>query len=121
MITKIQNRKPVFLDQFEREEDVYSEFEVFSFGRYPSKESPVPAKPKNIKILFAYYSYEDYSGDAFVLYFDRSDKKLYEVNGSHCSCYGLEDQWSPEEVVMPELIKRAVNMTHRDWAPQVAQ
>lgn len=32
---------------------------------------------------------------------------LYEkINGGHCSCYGLEDQFSPEKVVLPELQKR---------------
>ncbi len=47
-------------------------------------------------ILLASYVYENYSGEAFVLYKDVRDNKLYEVNGSHCSCYGLEDQWEPE-------------------------
>lgn len=56
------------------------------------------------KILFAYYSDEDYSGEAFILFLKGG--KLYEVNGSHCSCYGLEGQWEPEEVVLDELIHR---------------
>lgn len=47
------------------------------------------------EILLASYTDENYSGDAFVLY--RKDGKLYEVNGSHCSCYGLSGQWAPEE------------------------
>ena len=56
------------------------------------------------KILLADYRYEDYSGSAFVLF--EKDGKLYEDHGSHCSCYGLEDQWSPEETSAEELLYR---------------
>lgn len=48
-----------------------------------------------VNILFASYTYENYSGTAFVLF--EKGGKLYEVNGGHCSCYGLEGQWEPEE------------------------
>lgn len=58
-----------------------------------------------VEILLAYYSYEN-SGEAFVLF--RKDGVLYEVNGSHCSCYGLEGQWKPEEVMLEELEHRTV-------------
>lgn len=57
-----------------------------------------------VNILLASYTYEDYSGDAFVL-FERGGK-LYEVNGGHCSCYGLEDQWEPEETSIEALMHR---------------
>lgn len=50
---------------------------------------------KGARIIIAWYGDGDYCGSAFVLF--RRDGKLYEVNGSHCSCYGLEDQWDPEE------------------------
>lgn len=56
------------------------------------------------KLIFAAYETGDYSGSALIL-FER-DGKLYEVNGSHCSCYGLEDQWSPEETCMEALRMR---------------
>jgi hypothetical protein len=46
-------------------------------------------------VLLASYGTPAYEGYAFVI-FERSGK-LYEVNGSHCSCYGLEGQWQPEE------------------------
>lgn len=48
-------------------------------------------------VLVASYTYKNYSGAAYVL-FERSGG-LYEVHGSHCSCYGLRDyptQWQPE-------------------------
>lgn len=46
-------------------------------------------------VLMAWYGQGDYEGGAFVLF--EADGKLYEVHGSHCSCYGLEGQWDPEE------------------------
>jgi hypothetical protein len=57
-----------------------------------------------VTILFASYTYEDYSGDAFVLF--EKDGKYFEVHGGHCSCYGLEDQWSPEEIELDVLLER---------------
>lgn len=64
-------------------------------------------KHKNNNILFASYSSANYSGDAWVLF--ETEGKLFEVNGGHCSCYGLEGQWSPEEVMLEELENRLVN------------
>lgn len=68
-----------------------------------------------VEILLASYSYRDYSGDAFVLF--RRDGKYFEVNGSHCSCYGLEDQWEPEEGSLKELKHRLQNgdFGRDDW------
>ena len=56
-----------------------------------------------IDIIFAYYSYEDYSGTAHVIGFDNEKNTYFEVHGSHCSCYGLEDQWDEERCTLEEL------------------
>lgn len=58
-------------------------------------------------VLLASYGTPIYEGYAFVL-FER-DGKLYEVNGSHCSCYGLEGQWEPEETTIEALRHRLEN------------
>lgn len=55
-------------------------------------------------VLLAWYGYGSYCGDAFVLF--EKTGKLYEVDGSHCSCFGLEGQWSPEETSWEALAKR---------------
>jgi hypothetical protein len=60
----------------------------------------------DIIILLAYYTYHNYQGDAFVLFYNKKTDKLYEVNGSHCSCYGLEGQWEPEETSIKVLYHR---------------
>jgi len=60
-----------------------------------------------VNILVAWYGQEDYEGTAFVLF--EKDGKLYEVNGSHCSCMGLEEQWEPEETTVEALMHRVDN------------
>lgn len=46
-------------------------------------------------VHLAWYGYGDYCGDSLVV-FERNGH-LFEVNAYHCSCYGLEGQWKPEE------------------------
>ncbi|WLR94081.1 hypothetical protein [Shinella zoogloeoides] len=75
-------------------------------------------------IIAAEYTYEDYSGSAAVIY-QAADGLLYEVHGGHCSCYGLEGQWEPEEVPREALAHRfsranpgdtdAFRAAVRDW------
>ena len=56
---------------------------------------PLPANfPGDHQILYASYGGGSYEGDALVIY--ESGGMLYENHGSHCSCYGLEGQWTPE-------------------------
>ena len=62
---------------------------------------------KDEEVLFAWYGYGDYCGDARVLF--QRDGKLYEVSAGHCSCYGLEDQWNPTEVTWEQLAMRPVS------------
>lgn len=64
-------------------------------------------KPEDLKgaeVIFASYDGDGYSGSAFVLF--RRDRQLFEVNGSHCSCHGLEDQWDPEVATKKALLFR---------------
>jgi hypothetical protein len=61
----------------------------------------------DVEILIAWYGYGSYCGNSFVLY--RIGEQLYEVNGSHCSCFGLEGQWEPEETTLAALRHRAAN------------
>ena len=66
-----------------------------------------------VTVLLASYGAENYEGSAFVL-FERNGK-LYEVNGSHCSCFGLSEQnysgesdtqWQPEETTVESMRHR---------------
>lgn len=59
---------------------------------------------EGVKIIFAAFTGDANEGKAFVLF--ESDSKLYEVNGSHCSCFGFEYQWDPEKASIAELRHR---------------
>jgi len=58
----------------------------------------------NATVHYAEYDCPSYSGYAVVV-FER-DGKLFEVHGSHCSCFGLEDQWGPEETTWEAIAMR---------------
>jgi hypothetical protein len=103
-IKKLKKKTPIFLNNWKTELDVFSDFEEYS---YKLKEEQITIVHKDEKILFASYGTDNYSGDAFVL-FEKNDK-LFEVNGSHCSCYGLENQWEPEETTIELLTKRLID------------
>lgn len=80
------------------------------FGHWGCKEDVADAfqidikQLKGCKIHIAWYGQGDYDGSAFVL-FTHNDQ-LYEVNGGHCSCHGLEGQWEPEETTVAALRHR---------------
>lgn len=85
----------VYFDQFDSVEDVLSEFSI------------TKGDLKGCEVVFAYYTYEDYSGDALVILRDPKDGTFYEVNGGHCSCYGLEGQWEMEETTLDVMLQRS--------------
>lgn len=63
-----------------------------------------PSLVEGIEIIYAAYDTPAYEGYAHVIFI--SNGKIYEVNGSHCSCYGLEGQWRPEETLVTALLTR---------------
>jgi len=65
-----------------------------------SKEYEVPLSEVNkYKILIAYESVGSWGCDSssWFLLQDRKTGKIYETHGGHCSCYGFEGQFEPEE------------------------
>ena len=52
-------------------------------------------------ILYAHYENEDWCGSAIVVF--RQDGALFCVEGSHCSCNGLADQWEPTRTTVAAL------------------
>jgi hypothetical protein len=125
-LSEILQQEPVFLNSWTESkrfgviadfEDVYlSENEYYSEESYhwnndyimENKRAMKKALElhKDDKILFASYGYENYSGDAYVLFYKNDN--LYEVFGSHCSCYGLEGQWKPDETSLAALEDRLI-------------
>jgi hypothetical protein len=58
------------------------------------------------EVIHAFYSYANYSGEAFVVLRSRADGEFWEVNGGHCSCHGLEGQWEMESTTLEALAQR---------------
>ena len=49
-------------------------------------------------ILIAYQSEGDWGCDSSSWFLLKdNDENLFEVSGGHCSCYGFEGQWEPQE------------------------
>jgi hypothetical protein len=61
------------------------------------------------QVLIAYESTGDYGCDSsgFFLLQDIKTKDLFEIHGSHCSCYGFEGQLSLEPTTIASLKDRA--------------
>ena len=72
-----------YFDNFADHADVVKEFEIAADA------------VSDAEILYAQYGNGSYDGCARGL-FER-DGKVFRVDGGHCSCHGLEGQWSPEE------------------------
>lgn len=70
-------------------------------------------EPEPEEVLLAYYSYEDYSGSSYVFY--RNGDKYYYNHGGHCSCYGLEGQWEPEEYENKEIFKTCLEKMYSKY------
>lgn len=84
-------------------EDVVRDFHPDLYGEGASSFHDTMS---TVDIIFAYYTDEDYTGEAWVLFYDRADGRHCEVSGSHCSCYGLEGQWTPEVCLYDVLMHR---------------
>lgn len=50
---------------------------------------------EGVEILYAVYRIGSYDGQSIVLL--KKNDKLFIIDASHCSCYGLETQWCPIE------------------------
>lgn len=122
-IEEILQTPAVYLGSFDSIVDIISQFEsiYISTDSYYNDKSEWADKDrseineqlngdyKDVNIILATYEAEGYEGYAYVLF--EKNGKLYEVIGSHCSCYGLEGQWSPDKVDFEELKHRLVEGT----------
>lgn len=92
---------PIYQDMFSSKEDIEHEFEV--------------NLPENCEILFASYDVDGYDGAATVIF--RINGELFEVHGSHCSCFGLEDQWEPETTSVEYFLRQAAVQKEHNFKP----
>lgn len=64
-------------------------------------------------VLVAYESVGAYGCDssAWLLLKERNTHKLFENHASHCSCYGFEGQFNPEETAVDYLFSEHFNFS----------
>jgi len=82
----------VYITEFSGPEDIAGQY------RIPIEEL------SDCNIILAWYGYGDYCGSSLVVF--EKNGELYEVNACHCSSYGLEGQWTPEETSWNALATR---------------
>jgi len=60
---------------------------------------------KKYKIIVAYESVGNWGCDSssFFLLQNKETGKYFEIHGSHCSCYGFENQFNPEKTTLKYL------------------
>ncbi len=80
----------------------------------------IKLNPEPEQVFMASYDGCGYDGDAVVAY--RIGEKYYWVEGSHCSCYGLEGQWKPEEYdketflgMLDRKLETAIDSEYPSW------
>lgn len=98
----------IYIDGFSNWSDVASNFDV-------SELEPD-------EVLIAEYDLSRaYEGSARVLY--RRGDRFYLVEGSHCSCFGLEGQWEPTEYATAALIADCLERRYdvEAWKPVIAR
>lgn len=98
-------------DNFESMKESFERRSWFDDSDETPPHPPVDIKDNNV--LWATYTYENYSGSAHVI-FEKDDGKLFEVYGSHCSCNGLEGQWEPGFVTWGALALRLKGLNVED-------
>lgn len=79
----------------------------YEHGDFPS------TFPTEDELIFASYGGGAYEGDATLVW--KRDGKFYEAHGSHCSCYGLEGQFNPEETSLAALARKVKKEDDSRW------
>lgn len=73
-----------------------------------------------MRVLIAYESQGSWGCDSSGWFLLLKGDDLYEVHGSHCSCYGFEDQWTPEKTTVEYLLSQKFSFScgGYDFAPE---
>ena len=82
-------------------EEIQREFDIADSVLVPTED----------QLFYSAYEDENYEGNALVIY--ERNGYVFEVQGAHCSCYGLEGQWDPEETSWETLYKQ---LSRSDYA-----
>jgi hypothetical protein len=89
-----------YFNNWEKVDDIHKDF--LNYGEWESGKR-FEDFPTDEEILFASYEQGGYEGDSIVLF--KRNGKFYYNSAGHCSCYGLEGLWEPDEVIPEQLLK----------------
>lgn len=109
----------IYNDEFKSWSDVAEQFSPEMWSMKPEERDIARAAliPEPEEVIFAGYNTPSYEGYALVIY--RNGEDYFSVEGSHCSCYGLEGQWKPEqytkEVLRQVWERKLENLEKRDY------
>lgn len=78
----------VYQNHFSSWEDVVLEFTGSRYKDENEKKDLLKDYPEP-KVLYANYDNDSYDGEALVIW--TRNRRYYLLQGSHCSCYGLEE------------------------------
>ena len=62
--------------------------------------------PDNLFPFWGQLDYQDYEGSCLFLLVNPITKEFFEISGSHCSCYGFEDQFEPSLAPVEYIFKQ---------------
>lgn len=80
----------------------------FEYGEPTEQDAEFLASElKDAKILVAYESVGSWGCDSSSFFLIEKGGVLFENHGGHCSCYGFEGQWAPDETTKESLQKRS--------------
>jgi hypothetical protein len=96
----MKTNEHTYINGFEDAADILRQFEA--------EDEP------DATLLYAVYDQPDWEGYALVVY--ELNDELYEVEGNHCSCFGLEYQWWPLKVSPAYLANRKLTFCSYDDA-----
>ena len=65
----------------------------------------------NYEILVASIDDGGYGGYSYMLLFDNSSGSYYENIASHCSCYGFEDGFNPQETSIEYILSDSFSIS----------
>jgi hypothetical protein len=65
----------------------------------------------NYKVFVALIDEGGYEGYSYMLLLDNSSNSYYENVASHCSCYGFEDGFNPQETIIEYILSGSFSIS----------
>lgn len=106
-------------DLLGRTEEKVKQHIADNYAEYPfDKEAakPIMEQLDKLDVLIAYESVGSWGCDStsFFVFKDKETGMIYEMHGSHCSCYGFEGQFKLEETTVEVLKSRVQSARDRN-------